>query len=55
MIVDRSSFSEDLSGELLMAWEKAPGRAVFLGGRADLEDDEIAWRVQAKISWVLSL
>ncbi len=55
VIVDRSSFSEDLSGELLMAWEKAPGRAVFLGGRADLEDDEIAWRVQAKISWVLSL
>ncbi len=53
-ILDRSSFSELTAAEVLMAWEQAPGRAIYLGGRVDDDGEELAWRLQSKVSWVLS-
>ncbi len=58
-IADWSSFSDERSGEALVAWEQAPGRAIYLGGRMDLPEpdsgDPVAWQLQAKASWVFSL
>ncbi len=58
-IADRSTFSEARSAEALVAWEQAPGRAVYLGGRMDLpvdgSEDPISWQVQGKVSWVFAL
>jgi hypothetical protein len=59
LIADRSTFSEARSAEALVAWEKAPGRAVYLGGRVDLppqgSDVALAWQLQGKVSWVFAL
>jgi hypothetical protein len=56
-IVDLSTFDGSHSAEALVAWERSPGRAVYLGGRVDPpalgETGAIAWQVQAKASWTL--
>ncbi|MCP4805155.1 MAG: carbohydrate binding family 9 domain-containing protein [Proteobacteria bacterium] len=58
-IVDYSAFSEVLRNEGLVAWERTPGRAVYLGGaylgspQTEFADPE--WQVFAKASWVLSI
>jgi hypothetical protein len=55
-IADTSSFSGDKGTEALLAWERAPGRAVFLGGRTDWGPErDLGWQVQGKVSWVFSL
>ncbi len=58
-IGDWSTFSGERSTEALVAWEKAPGRAVHLGGRMDLptegSDEPVSWQLQGKVSWVFSL
>ncbi len=54
-IVDLSTFDGSRSAEGLVAWERSPGRALYLGGRVDPpgqgEDGALAWQVQAKASW----
>jgi len=58
-VVDYSSFSEVLRSEALVAWERTPGRAIYLGGAgrgvqgAWLSEPE--WQVFAKASWVFSI
>ena len=50
-IVDHSTFADETSGEALLAWERSPGQALFVGGGLD---DEAAWQVFAKASWVFT-
>ena len=61
VIGDLSTFSGRRSYETLLAWEKSPGRAVYLGGHTSIEtgtdDDPIdnperEWTAFTKISWV---
>ena len=47
------------SGELLLAWERAPGKAVYVGGRvtpppSTSPGEPVEWLAQGKASWVLS-
>ena len=59
VIADWSTFSGGRSGEALVAWEKAPGRAVYLGGRMDLpvegSEAPASWQLQGKVGWVFSI
>jgi hypothetical protein len=61
LIVDRDTFDGTLDGELLIAWEGAPGNAFYLGGslgtvdpleRSPLRNEIASWQVFAKGSWV---
>lgn len=64
-IVDQSSFDDSFSQEVLLAYERTPGRALFLGGRfansavgsdADSDADSLqSWQVFSKLSWVFQL
>ena len=61
-IYDQSSFEESKALEALLAWEKSPGRAFYLGGRTSqggIDDDgdpnpnlPASWQVFAKASWM---
>lgn len=61
-IYDKSTFDNSQSIEALMAWEHAPGQAIYLGGRTAVTkgtDDEPSdtegkreWAAFAKASWV---
>jgi hypothetical protein len=61
-IIDASTFSETSAVETLFAWEKSPGRALYLGGHTSLqpqtdgsgtgEGSEREWTAFAKASWV---
>jgi hypothetical protein len=61
-IIDASTFSETTSVETLLAWEKSPGRAIYIGGHTSLpsEGDDSAsagdpqreWAIFTKASWV---
>jgi len=61
MVLDRSSFSEESTAEVLLAWEKAPGQAAYLGGSIGSEGEWTAlaepteWQVFAKLAWTLGL
>ncbi len=59
LIGDLSTFSDTRSTEVLLAWERAPGRAIYLGGQLDLpvgdEAWDPSWQVQAKASWVFAI
>ncbi len=61
LISDQSSFSGSQSYEALLAWEKTPGRAIYIGGHTAIvhgpEDDPVAnperqWTAFSKVSWV---
>ena len=58
-VVDGSSFSEVVRSEALVAWERTPGRAIYLGGASSGVPGawfaEPEWQVFAKASWVFSL
>ncbi len=58
LLLDYNSFDGRRSADALIAWEQAPGRALYLGGRVDPgapgTDDPLSWQVQAKASWTLS-
>ncbi len=61
-IFDQSSFDESQAVEALVAWEKSPGRALYLGGRSSkggIDDDgdpnpnlPASWQLFAKASWM---
>jgi len=57
VLLDYNSLDGRRSAEALVAWERAPGRAVYLGGRVDPatpgESTPLAWQLQAKASWTL--
>lgn len=59
VVLDYTSFTEVLRSESLVAWERTPGRAIYLGGAllgppADRTADP-EWQLFAKASWVFSL
>jgi len=45
--------SDTFGSEALVAWERRPGQAIYLGGAVDWEDP-LAWQVFTKMSWVFS-
>ncbi len=53
LILQRSTFDEAESAELLLAWEEGPASAIWLGGNvADNGVDEaLQWAVLTKASW----
>jgi len=58
LVFDRSSLDDVHAGQLLLAWEPSPGRAVYLGGGLDQDadrdgflDDTTGWQVFSKLSW----
>ena len=57
MVLDRSSFSEETTAEALVAWEKAPGQAAYLGGAIGSEGTlgslatPTEWQAFAKLAW----
>ena len=53
-IVDHSTFSELSRAEALLAWERAPGRAIYVGGSSDLAETP-TWQIFAKASWTLRI
>jgi len=52
-ILDFSSFSEEWRVESLLAWQKSPGTAFYLGGSTNLTDK--SWQTFAKLSWAVGL
>jgi hypothetical protein len=52
-IVDFSSFSDAWGAETLMAWQKSPGTAFYLGGSTNLSDQ--SWQAFTKLSWAFGL
>ncbi len=40
--------------ESLLAWERAPNKAIYLGGLMVL-DDPVEWQIFAKVSWLMTL
>ena len=54
-IFDASSFSEDRKRkiETLLAWQRGPGTAAYLGSAHNFSED--TWQAFAKISWTLGL
>ncbi|MCP4808935.1 MAG: hypothetical protein GY913_00195 [Proteobacteria bacterium] len=56
MLVEHNQFDKEPNTSLLLAWQKGPGRAVFLGGSlGDPQAEELSWQAFAKASWVLQL
>ncbi len=58
MIVDQTTdWADDepdsFGGEALVAWERRPGQAIYVGGATDW-DDPVAWQVFTKVAWVFS-
>jgi len=62
-VVDYSAFADRLRMESLVAWERTPGRAFYLGGAIVdpqlqgepwFRDEETEWQLFAKLSWVFS-
>jgi hypothetical protein len=47
----RQTVAQVARAETLMAWERAPGQAVYLGGASE----ELEWQIQAKASWVFCI
>ena len=54
LIVDHSTFDGATGAEALLAWERSPGRAIYLGGASQVQADP-DWQLFAKVSWVLSI
>jgi hypothetical protein len=52
-IFDTSSFSGDLKIENLLAWQRAPGTAAYLGSAHDFSEG--TWQAFAKLSWTFGL
>ena len=59
ILVDRSTFSHRSSLESLIAYEREPGKAMYLGGSVAREGDseqseerDTLWQVFTKLSWV---
>ncbi|MCB9762656.1 MAG: carbohydrate binding family 9 domain-containing protein [Alphaproteobacteria bacterium] len=55
LLVDHSAFRAQDSAQLLLAWQRAPGKAVWLGGSAGLQEEAVSWQVFGKVSWVFLL
>lgn len=54
-LVDYSSFDKQWGGNLVFAYQRSPGRAVFLGTDVRQHDAGVSWQVFAKASWVFQL
>jgi hypothetical protein len=50
-IADFNSFSDAWKVEGLLAWQKSPGTAFYLGGSTNLSDN--SWQAFTKLSWAL--
>jgi hypothetical protein len=61
MVLDQSSFSEESTAEVLLAWEKAPGQSAYLGGAVGSSGGWTAlaepteWQAFAKLAWTFGL
>jgi hypothetical protein len=59
LLLDHSSFDDQTGADALLAWERAPGQALYLGGSSDLQPGvalpERDWQLYAKAAWVFSL
>ncbi len=55
LIGDWSTFDRFKGGEVLVAWERAPGRAIYLGYRVADQADVIHWQLMAKATWVIAI
>ena len=55
VIGDWSTFDDFRGGEALVAWERAPGRAVYVGGGVADEAVELHWQLMAKATWVIAI
>ena len=53
LVVDASTLEDRRSGEAVLAWEGAPGRAFFLGGSVQEQASEREWSSFAKLSWAI--
>ncbi len=54
LVLDRDSLDDEYAGQLMLAWEAAPGRAVYLGGGLGQEADQApAWQLFSKVTWQL--
>lgn len=53
VLVDVNTFDDTRHAETLLAWERSPGTALYLGGSTSLTDEE-DWRLFAKASWLVS-
>jgi hypothetical protein len=62
LVGDRDTFRRTVRGEALVAWEHAPGSAVYVGGSRGVTDPFVAgpatldeWQVFAKGTWVFTI
>jgi hypothetical protein len=56
LLVDADTFDDVQDAQLLLAWERAPGTAVFVGGGVSWAEAALAsWSVLAKLSWGFAL
>lgn len=56
VVVDVDTFDGGRDGDVLLAWENGPGRAVYLDGKVGWNSGRIDhWQIVAKATWGISL